>query len=221
MILVPYKKNDRQYLTFEPNGPNVINMTLGRPIGFDPDKALVAAMQVFWSKGYKQTSLQDLLKVMNLAKSSFYQTFGSKHQLFKKCITHYRQTIAEDMQAELTTANSGLHFIEHFFDAILKDTKASAERRGCLILNSASEFSQSDAEIAALIAEGIDQFIHILMLAVKRAQKEGDIPPDRSADSMAPYLFSCMSGLKTMVKAGVASKTLKHTIDVVLDTCKH
>jgi hypothetical protein len=29
---------------------------------------------------------------------------------------------------------------------------------------------------------------------------------------MAPFLFSCMSGLKTMVKAGVAPKTIKHTI---------
>ena len=187
---------------------------------FDPDEALEAAMQVFWSKGYKQTSLEDLLKAMNVAKSSFYQTFGSKSQLFKKCINRYRNALMNDINDALAEADTGLKFIEHFFYSILDETIKGKERRGCLILNSANEFSRSDPEITGLITEGIEQFTHILKQAVQRSQKEGDIPKTRPAKSLAPYLFSCISGLRTMIKGGVDPEVVKESITVVLDTCK-
>ncbi len=61
-------------------------MSIGRPLQFDPEQVLDAAMQVFWASGYDATSLQDLLQAMRLSKSSFYQTFGSKQQLFERCL---------------------------------------------------------------------------------------------------------------------------------------
>ena len=59
-----------------------LGMTTGRPRQFNEEQALEAAMEQFWAVGYEATSLQDLLRVMKLSKSSLYQTFGSKHDLF-------------------------------------------------------------------------------------------------------------------------------------------
>jgi AcrR family transcriptional regulator len=58
-------------------------MNRGRPRIFDPDLVLENAMQLFWSKGYEATSLQDLLATTGLSKSSLYESFGNKQRLFE------------------------------------------------------------------------------------------------------------------------------------------
>ena len=54
---------------------------MARPREFDEDEVLEQAMQVFWRRGYRATSLNDLLAAMDLSKSSFYETFGTKREL--------------------------------------------------------------------------------------------------------------------------------------------
>ena len=71
---------------------------MARPREFDTTEALSQAMQVFWSKGFKATSLNDLLDAMGLSKSSFYDTFGSKHEVFLETIEHYKKTMTAQMR---------------------------------------------------------------------------------------------------------------------------
>ena len=49
---------------------------------FDQKEALGKAMELFWEKGYEATSLSDLTTRLNIGKGSFYNTFGSKRQLY-------------------------------------------------------------------------------------------------------------------------------------------
>ena len=55
---------------------------MGRPLEYNPEQVLDAAMNLFWQRGYEGASLQDLLAVMALSKSSLYQAFGNKRSLF-------------------------------------------------------------------------------------------------------------------------------------------
>ena len=54
---------------------------MGRGIEFDYDKAIARATRLFWKTGYSNTSLRDLLKVMNIGEGSFYNTVKSKKNL--------------------------------------------------------------------------------------------------------------------------------------------
>jgi len=83
-------------------------------------------------------------------------------------------------------------------------------------MNTASEFAQSEPEIAQDVAQSIERFRAVLQAAVERAQREGDIAPERDAQTLANYLVSSMSGLKTQAKAGADAATLKGIIAVVL-----
>lgn len=89
-------------------------------------------------------------------------------------------------------------------------------RASCLVMNTASELGQSEPEIAQDVAESIGVSRKVLQAAVERAQREGDIAPERDARILASYLVSGMGGMKTLAKAGADAKTLKDVITVVL-----
>lgn len=190
----------------------------GRPLEFDPDAAVLAAMHLFWRKGYENTSLQDLLDVMRISKSSLYQAFGNKQALFERCMTRYGDLMVGQLHDALTSAPSGLAFIRQFLESVLDEARGECEARGCLVLNTANEFARRDPAIAEAVAQGLGRFHSVLLAAVRRAQLEGDIAPDRDAIMLANYLVSSMSGLKTLSKAGADEASLRGTIGLVLKT---
>jgi TetR/AcrR family transcriptional repressor of nem operon len=191
-------------------------MSMGRPAEFDRDRVLDAAMHLFWQKGYEATSLTDLLRTMGLSKSSLYQAFGSKHELFESCITRYKNMLVADMQTALDNAGSARRFIEQVFYAVAAETKNSETRRGCLVMNTASEFSQRDPTVARRITASTRAFSKVFATAVKQAQGNGEIPTDRDPNVLASYLVSSMTGLRTMVKAGASARKVTDIARVIL-----
>ena len=193
-------------------------MNIGRPLQFNPDQALDAAMQQFWRKGYESTSLQDLLNVMCLSKSSFYQTFKSKGQLFQRSIKSYQKMLVDDLLSQLKQADTGRAFLETLFMSVAKETSGPDARRGCLLMNTANEFAQEDVDIAKLVSDSLDHIITLFEKAILQGQGEGVINKDKDARSLAVYLVTNMSGLKNMVKAGADRETIKRTVKIVLTT---
>ncbi|MEE9327030.1 MAG: TetR/AcrR family transcriptional regulator [Cocleimonas sp.] len=193
-------------------------MNVGRPLQFNPDKALGSAMQLFWNNGYESTSLQDLLTAMKLSKSSFYQAFKSKKQLFLNTILSYQALLVDDLLLQLKQADTGKAFIENLFSCVAEETVGVDARRGCLLMNTASEFAQTDDEIADLVSESLVKITAIFERAVVQAQQEGDISANKDAHDLAVYLLSNMSGLKNMVKAGADKETITSIVDTILLT---
>jgi len=193
-----------------------MKLSPGRPLEFDPDAALDAAMQVFWRNGYENTSMQDLLDTMQISKSSLYQAFGGKQALFERCMTRYGDDMIGTLREALQASPSGLGFIRQFLESVLDEARGVCETRGCLVLNTANEFARRDPEIAKAVSRGLDRFHEVLLARVERAQKEGDIPSARNAVMLVNYLVSSMSGLKTMSKAGTDEDTLHGIIELTL-----
>jgi len=191
-------------------------MKLGRPLEFDPDVALEKAMQVFWSQGYEATSLQNLLEAMDLSKSSFYQAFSNKQRLFERCIEHFRNEQVHRLRQALDQAPSGWAFLEQCLYALAEEARGPEKPRGCLIMNTATEFAGRDPAVAQQVATGIEKLTGVFVAAVQRAQAEGNIPIEHDAPVLARYLVSSISGLRTMVKAGARPETAHDIACVVM-----
>lgn len=104
-------------------------MNMGRPREFDSEQALDAAMNQFWRVGYEATSLEDLLKVMRLSKSSLYQTFGSKRELFLRSIDFYQQAMVDDLNESLNNSPTSKVFVKRLLESVIAEASSKKEKR--------------------------------------------------------------------------------------------
>lgn len=195
-------------------------MQPGRPLEFDPEVALDAAMTVFWQLGFEATSLPDLLKAMGLSKSSFYNAFGSKHQLFEACLECFRGRQVGRMREGLARAPSPLDFIRDMLLSNAAEARQEGPRRGCLIMNTATEFAGRDPAVAGLVSTAARDFAGMFRRAVEKAQEQGEIPASANPDVLAHYLLTTMAGLRTMVKAGLPADELEKVVALAVQALR-
>lgn len=191
-------------------------MAVGRPLQFDPDLALNAALQTFWSRGYEATSLQDLLSSMGLSKSSFYQAFGSKQQLFERCIGRYRDDTLQGLRAALAECGSAWDLIKGIFYSTIEESEGREYHWGCLVMNAATEFSQRDLTVAHQVGASAQAFMELFQEVIRMAQAEGKIPAQRDPVVLARYLLNSLSGFHTMLKAGTKRQEAEELIEVII-----
>lgn len=194
-------------------------MKIGRPRQFDTDKAVSNAMNQFWTGGYFATSLQDLLDCMRLSKSSLYQSFGNKEQLFVRCIQHYEHQLDQMLKAKLENASSGIEFVRTLIDSVI-DEAEKTNPKGCLLVNTANELAGREEAIAQAVTHGLNTIKSNLRVALEQARDEGDISTDTDLEQASDYLVAGISGLRTMVKAGADRESLSKVADLLMKTLK-
>ncbi len=191
-------------------------MTHGRPLGFDPALALQQAAEVFWQHGYEATSLQDLLAAMGISKSSFYQAFDSKHALFTRALDWFRERQVGQMRGALSACASPRAFIAAVLRSTADEATGSQPRKGCLIMNTATEFAGRDLLIAERVDNSTRAFAAVFEDAVRQAQQAGEIAPAKDAAALARFIVTTMSGLRTMAKAGMPAAAIEEVAEVAL-----
>lgn len=194
-------------------------MNRGRPRTFDPDLVLENAMQLFWSKGYEATSLQDLLSATGLSKSSLYESFGNKQSLFEAAFTRYFDSRARLMKERLEQTPSPLDFIHECLLSVLDDVGCDTPR-GCMLVNVANEFSTGDPAVKRLVEQASRRFRGVFEQAFARAQALAEIPATRSPAELALYMHCAMSGLRTQAKSGLTRKDLLSVIETIMTSLR-
>ena len=174
---------------------------MARPREFDTLEVLGKAMNVFWTKGYKATSLNDLIKAMGLSKSSFYLTFGSKNEIFLNTIEHYKNTITAQITSVARLNSPARKLIESLFNRAVSRITEEGGQRGCFLNNCAVEVALNDVQAAKMINSGFKLMEETFYLLVQRAQVEGDIDNLKDARALARYLTNCLNGLLVTAKA--------------------
>lgn len=169
-------------------------------------------METFWDFGYG-ASLSTLLERTGLSKSSLYQTFGSKDELFARSLTHYVDKCFAPMRQRLEESPSGRAFLEGFVRAVADETRGS--RRGCLLMNTAGAMPD-DEPLQRVVKASMKRLEGHLTDAVERAQQEGDVDPAANARDHARFLVATLGGLKMLVRSGASRGAVLRAADIAL-----
>ena len=119
------------------------------------EEVITKAMNLFWRKGYENTSMQMLEKEMGINKFSIYSSFGSKHSLFLESLKCYKSRVAA-MFKKFKNATQGVDDIKQFFYDSVAVGYQPDNVKGCLLTNTYNEFSESEDP---LIKSQVDLFM--------------------------------------------------------------
>jgi len=174
---------------------------MARPREFDESNALEQAMQVFWSQGFEATSMTDLTEAMGLSKSSLYDTFGSKHELFLATIDHYKDNVTAQVRSAAELDAPARHVIASMFGRAVDRMTDGSGQRGCFLNNCSVEVGPHDPQAAERCRAGLAVMEESFHRLVIRSQGEGGIDAAKDARALARYLTGAINGIMVIGKA--------------------
>lgn len=130
---------------------------------FDKENAIESALNLFWEKGYKATSLEELTYTIGIGKGSFYNTFKSKRALFDQCLTRYRESSIHSLKKLLNSEKDIKKGVSNFLAHNLNYSIAKPKQKGCYVTNSCIELANSDNEIMETISSHYQLMKYILI----------------------------------------------------------
>lgn len=169
---------------------------MARPRTFDATQVVDAAVDDFWSSTYSATSTDDLCRSTGLSRSSLYNAFGSKRDLYLAAIHRYSELKAEQRAALLELEESGRELLERVVTATLDEQWADAERRACFGITACVDEGAEDTEIATSLETNARAYDEMLAEVIRRGQADGSLRGDRPADHLATALHAFVDGLQ-------------------------
>jgi AcrR family transcriptional regulator len=191
------------------------NGKTGRPIGFDKDAALEAAMLLFWKRGYEGTSMADLTQAMGLNPSSIYAAYGDKHALFSLAVKRYMETRAQYATKALEEPTLKT-VIRALFDNTVAFLTTPGHPPTCMTLAGAVGCSVDATPARDLMTEIRRQNEVAIRERLLKARKSGELPRDIDVDDYTRYLSSIIAGLSIQSANGSTKAELKRTAQMAL-----
>ena len=183
---------------------------------FDEQEVLGKALEIFWSKGYNGTSMQDLIDGLGISRSSLYDTYGDKRSLFLSVLNHYRQNQSEGMIQMIEQSTDIVQTLREILYQTLTSCPANKMKYGCFMVNTTIELAPHDEEINALVACNQKDMEQVIYKAIQKGQQKGQVTKKHSAKTLAKFILNTLTGLRVSVKSHTDKKAIAEIIDVTL-----
>ncbi|KOT99845.1 transcriptional regulator [Streptomyces rimosus subsp. pseudoverticillatus] len=190
---------------------------MARPRKFDEERAVDAAMHAFRAAGYEATSTQDLCEATGLGRSSIYNTFKSKHDLFERALDRYMGERNGELFALMESDLPVREKIRTHLERVVEEECGEQnDRRGCLVVNTAVEVAARDQQVAGELARDYRVRLEVIRAAIASGQRDGDIAPDKDVTALAHLVIAAVGGLRVSARCGAGRTALRGVVEGVM-----
>lgn len=172
----------------------------GRPRGFDIDKGLAIAKQLFHQRGFDGVGVAELSKEMGITAPSLYSAFSSKCELFERVLEKYIEEESGWLVSTLQEGNSIEASIANLFKRASEVYTADATQLGCLVLDGARNCTDAKAcKLSSKFRQATWQ-----MICDRIAEEH-----TQNASMLANYVLTILMGLSAAARDGLSESELQ------------
>lgn len=165
-------------------------------VGGPPDtrsRLVLAAMQLFWEKGYNSTSIADVLQSAKVNSGSLYYFFPGKVELLVAVLDMYHEGIRSML---LEPAWAGVDDpIEKIFALLARYRQSLVDTDcfyGCPIGSLALELHEPDPAVREALAKNFSAWINAIDECLQQAKSR--IPAELNRRELAQFVLITMEG---------------------------
>ena len=183
---------------------------------FEPDAALNQAVALFSSKGYSDTSMEDIVKATGVSRYGLYGTFGNKRELFEQALERYAEGMGKQSFLRLLEPDASLDHIRRIFEERVADMCCGEEHKGCLFIHTAMELAPQDEELRGVLRKFMKRMSKAFAVGLESAKAAGEVRADLDVQKAGHLLTSTMFGLAVLGRTGFEQQALAEIVDSTL-----
>ena len=193
---------------------------MNRARTFDPSTALGQVVDLFSSKGYSETSMEDIVQTTGVSRYGLYGTFGNKRELFEQALEQYAEGMGKRSFLRLLEPGASLEHIRNIFTERVADMCGGDERKGCLFIHTAMELAPQDEELRGVLQRFMKRMSKAFAIGLDSAKSRGEISKNVDVDAAGELLTSTMFGLVVLGRTGFPKKTLDGIVESTLGSLR-
>lgn len=170
----------------------------------------VTGMKLFYSKGYYNTSVDDILKELKLSKGAFYYHFESKEDFFIQIIQNLMaRKVYSTLIEPLEGHENPLTLIANCFDNAMEKAVHNEMDFGCILNNFLIEFNGKNEIIMQHLYEIVTVWEVNLITTLQKGKFNGFVDRHVDCEAVAIFLMSSYFGVRTLM-AGSSPSAKKY-----------
>ncbi|MGR8998169.1 MAG: TetR family transcriptional regulator C-terminal domain-containing protein [Gammaproteobacteria bacterium] len=174
------------------------------------ESLLNQGVMLLMQQGYHGTGLKEILDAVQIPKGSFYNYFGSKENFAAEVIQHYIEPFIQQLNTHLLSPeNDALSALQCYFNELITELEKAEFKGGCLLGNLMGEIGDSSELCQQSLQSAVHRYRDLLQEGLLKAQHEGTVRTDKSADDMADLLVNMWQGALLRMKIDQSSIPLK------------
>lgn len=188
---------------------------MGRPRSFDETAVLDAAVAEFRLHGFADTSTEQLCEAAGVRRSSLYNAFTSKDDLFVRALERYMTAFRERRAQVLVDDQlSGGERLRALMEGIVEEERAAHEEghaAGCMVVHSmmSPDLRERDERVARILARDQRELQALFEEAIRAGRLDGSIRVDADPREGALLVSTIISGLRVTAQSGVEPGLLR------------
>ena len=191
---------------------------MARVIEYNPQEVLNKAMDLFWSKGYESTSIQDIVSETGLKPGSLYAAYKNKEGIFQAVIELYMVNSLRIVKDILEADDDILKKIENFLNVVIVDAISNDKYNGCLLVKTLLVVSHKDEKIQQHIVGFYRQLEPLVQNTLQTAKEQAKINIDPR--EFTKFIFSTIYGTHVYYKSFGDKEIMKKNVDFLLESLK-
>jgi len=172
---------------------------MARTKNYDKDQILEDAMMLFWAQGYTTTSVQQLLDVMDISRSSMYTEFGNKRDLFVEVMSLYF-SLANELIDSISMADNPVDAVREFYETGFVQQPDKWLYRGCLLVNTSLELRDVDNELSSIATKYFDEIEKTLVRCFQKCSSNGTLQQGQDPEVLASFFVTVIKGMRVVAR---------------------
>lgn len=183
---------------------------------FDRSAALDSAVELFSSRGYSETSMEDLVQATGVSRYGIYGAFGSKRELFEQALEKFADNMGRMSFLRLLEPDASLNHIRAVFEERLDALHSGHELSGCMLCHTAMEIAPHDDEIGEVVQKFMKRMSKAFSIGLENAASNGEVRKDLDMAKGGEFLTGTLFGMTIMARSGFSRESLDSFVDTAL-----